>query len=98
MHKRMSAALAEMADAGNPIMAAYLAGLLDAGHFRVLSAFGHSDDGEPEPYSLVFQCDVRVDGEWRTLCAPRWNELGFDEDDVLAAVADALAHPVDPDD
>jgi hypothetical protein len=97
VHKRMADAIAKMADDGHPIFAAYMAGLCDAGRYRVISAFGHTDTGEPEPYTLTLLVDVRVNGEWRRLCAPRWSELGFDEDDVLAAMADAQAHPIDPD-
>lgn len=98
VHKRMVAAIAKMADAGDPIGAAYVAGLCDAGRFRVLSWFDYDDAGEPAPYTLTLLVDVRVGDKWRPLCAARWSELGFDEDDVLATVADAIAQgPLDPD-
>jgi hypothetical protein len=92
VHRQMVEAIRKVAlEEGDPIRAAYLSGLCDAGHYRILSWFDFDDAGEPDPYTLRIVSEVRVAREWKPLSITHWSALGLDEDDVLRAHADAIA-------
>jgi len=97
LKERMGATLNALGDR-DPSLAAYVAGLLDGGQFRICARFAVDTDGEIDAYSLCYLVEVPVGGQtWVPFCAPRWNELGLTEDHVLAELATVKAqHEGDP--
>jgi hypothetical protein len=96
LKERMGATLNALGDR-DATLAAYVAGLLDGGQFRICSRFGVDTDGEIDAYSLCYLVEVSMAGTWVPFCAPHWSELGLNEDHVLAELADVRAqHEGDP--
>jgi hypothetical protein len=97
LKERMGVTLNALGDR-DPTLAAYVAGLLDGGQFRICARFAVDANGEIDAYSLCYQVEVPVGGQtWVPFCAPHWSELGLNEDHVLAELADVRAqHEGDP--